>query len=307
MADDIEKLIASLESEVKQSKDEEYKESALLRLQKIAETYQGDDRMVSSLELWEQIKNQPEEVKMMTGMESLDSILGGFRPKQLIVLSGITKHGKTTFAIDMTVNLQKENPAWLPFEEPAEDLILKFKERNEEPPLFFTPMQMKDRTVTWVEKKIIEGKAKFNTKIVFIDHLHYLLEVNGGETKEQAVSRVMYDLKTLCKKWDVIIVLLAHLRKVELNKHPNLEDLKDSSAIGQVADTVMFLWRVTRKKRGSKEVEISNCAHLSIQANRRTGRTGNIKLVFHDGRYHEENWDEDLIFGSTSKKKENDW
>lgn len=304
--DDVEKLIASLEKDLRQSKDDSYREEALLRLKNIAEKYEGDDRVISSLDLWEHLQNQPEEVKMMTGIEGLDKILGGFRRKQLVVLSGITKHGKTTFAIDITVNLREQNPLWLPFEEPAEDLIIKFKERNEEPPLFFTPMQMKDRTVKWVEQKIIEGIAKFNCKVVFIDHLHYLLEVHGGETKEQAVSRVMYDLKTLAKKWDVVIVLLAHLRKVELNKHPNLEDLKDSSAIGQVADTVMFLWRVTRKKRGSKEVEISNCANLSVQANRRTGRTGNVKLVFHEGRYHEENWDDDLIFGSSNKKKD-DW
>lgn len=305
MSDDIEKLIESLKVEITKSSNEAQKEEALLRLQKIAETYSGDDQMLSSFDLWEEIKNQPEEYKMFTGINSLDNILGGFRPKQLVVLSGITKHGKTTFAMDMTSNLATEHPAWIPFEEPAEDLIFKFKERNEEPPLFYTPRQIKDRSVGWIEKKIIESKAKYGSKIIFIDHLHYLLEVKGGETKEQAVSRVMYDLKTLAKKWDIVIVLLAHLRKVELNKHPNLEDLKDSSAIGQVADTVMFLWRVTRKKRGSREVEISNCAHLSVQANRRTGRTGNVKLVFKDGRYREENWDEDLIFSSS--KKDDDW
>lgn len=295
---EIDKLIEDLGKEITQSEDDAYREDALLRLQHIALAYHGADKVISSHDLWEEVKNRPEEPKMHTGFKGLDKILDGFRPKQLVILSGITKHGKTTFAIELSVRLKEQKPLWLTFEEPAEDIIQKFVERNEEIPLFFTPQRNELYDLGWIEKKIIESIAKFGSKIVFIDHLGFVVRREYQESQEQATARTVRAFKTMAKKWNVVIVLLCHLVKIEIDTHPNLEDLKDSSAIAQEADTVMFLWRATKKKRKTKEVVITNAAYLSVQANRRTGRTGYIKLYFMDGRYEEKNWDEDMIFES---------
>jgi len=260
MSQDIEKLIASLGSEIRASTDEQYKEDALLRLQEIAAAYQGDDKVISSLELWEQVKNRPEEPKMHSGFKGLDKILDGFRPKQLVVLSGITKHGKTTFAVELSVRLKEQKPLWITLEEPAEDILQKFAERNEDIPLFYTPQRNENYKQAWIEQKLIESIAKFGSKIMFVDHLGFVVRREPHESQEQATARTVRDFKTMAKKWNVVIVLLAHLVKVEIDTHPNLEDLKDSSAIAQEADTVMFLWRATKKKRKTKEVIISNAA-----------------------------------------------
>jgi replicative DNA helicase len=289
--EEIEKLIASLNVEAKQIADKAKQEEALARLQKIAETYEGDDEVVSTEQLLEEIKSRPAEKKIMSGFSDLDDILGGFRYKQLVVLSGITKHGKTSFAIDLTIRLKDEHPMWLPFEEPAADLLQKFIDMGEEPPQFFTPKTMTENSLVWIEKKIIEARAKFDTKVVFLDHLHFILKKDQGESLEQCIGRTVRTLKQLAVKWDVVFFLITHLKKVELDKHPNLEDLKDSSAIAQEADTVIFMWRQTVKGK-SREVEITNNVNVSVQANRKTGRTGNIKLEYVRGRFLEKNWQE---------------
>ena len=70
---------------------------------------------------------------------------------------------------------------------------------------------------------------------------------------------------------------------------PTLEDLRDSSFIAQEADTVMMLWRKTHRDEDG-ELVIGNETLLSVQANRRTGSTGNVKLIFHNGRFLEKEW-----------------
>lgn len=284
---EIQSLIKSLEGEIKNVANEEYKAEALLRLQEIARTYAGEDKLVSSLELYELIRNETPQRRLLTGIAGLDAILEGFRESQLIVLSGITKHGKTSLAIELTICLKDEHPMWLPFEEPARELILKFHDRGEPPPVFYTPQKMVGNTLLWIEKKIIEAKAKFDSKVVFIDHLHYILNGNR-ENMAQEIGDTMRSLKKLAVKWNVVIVLLAHLKKTKLDQNPDLEDLKDSSSIAQEADTVMFMWRETKRERG--EVITTNNINLSVQANRRTGKTGNVKLVFKNGRFKEEDW-----------------
>lgn len=281
-----EALLKRLEKEIKDNKDQVEQGEQLSRLQQVAATYEGDDQVISSLELVEAIRNEPEQRKIMTGFEELDSILGGFREGQLIVLSGITKHGKTSMAIEFTIRLAEEHPLWLPFEEPAPELIRKFIERNVEPPLFFTPKKVMGNNLQWIENKIVESVAKYNSRIVFIDHLGFIQDTeqaHGDENMAYKIERIMRSLKRLAVKWNVVIVLLAHLTKTRLDTNPTLEDLKGSSAIGQEADTVMLLWRKTERRDG--ELVIGNSANLSIQANRRTGKTGNIKFVYMDGRF----------------------
>lgn len=294
-------LIKSLEKEIQKELQTSEKEEALLRLQEIAKVYDGEDKIISSIELLEKIKNEPPERKIMSGFPELDKILDGFRERQLIVLSGITKHGKTTMAVEFTVRLKDERPMWLPFEEPAIDLIRKFTERNEEPPFFYTPETMKGNNLEWIEQKIVEAKAKYDSKIVFIDHLGFIQDSENSRPDENMaykIERIVRSLKRLAVKWNVTIFLLAHLTKTKLDTVPTFEDLKGSAAIAQEADTVMLLWRKTERKK--KEVIITDETNLSVQANRRTGRTGNVQFMYQNGRFVETEW-------SNNPVKEEPW
>lgn len=287
---EIQSLIRSLDKEIKEVQNSAEKEAMLIRLQQVAKIYSGDDKVISSLDIAEDLAKNPPPPGIVSGFAGLDAIISGFTPKQLIVLSGITKHGKTSFAMELTIRMKEHNPVWLPFEEPAEELIQKILVRKQEVPLFFTPRRTTDRTVKWCEEKIIESIAKYGSKIVFIDHLGFITPHVGekGNGAEE-IGNVMRQLKDIAKTWGVIIVLLAHLSKVRLDKNPNLADLRGSAAIGQEADTVILIWRETKKAKDG-QIEVLNNTNISVQANRRTGRTGNVKLVFNNGRFFEQDW-----------------
>lgn len=288
MNDELTTFLNSLETEVESIEDQSKKLEAQARLEEAMSVYNGEDRLVSSLEILERIKTQPEEEKFMSGFAGLDNVLQGFRKNQLIVLAAPTKSGKTQFCIELTIRMASTNPVWIPFEESAEELVRKFYDRKEEPPLFYTPHTITGNTLDWIEKKVIEGKVKYGSRLFFIDHLHFIVPFTSDRL-DTRIGQAMRELKTIAKKNGVIIVLIAHLKKTNMQISPTLEDLRDSSFIAQEADTVLMLWRKAKRNEDG-DMEITNDTLLSVQANRRTGATGNVKMTFKDGRYYEQDW-----------------
>lgn len=278
-------FLNELEGEVKKIDSEIERTEAMVRLEKTMATYAGEDKLVSSKEILEQIKTEPEEQKFMSGFGGLDAILDGFRENQLIVIAAPTKSGKTQMCVELTIRMDNTNPVWVPFEESAKELIRKFYDRGEEPPLFYTPQNIIGNTVDWIEKRVVEGKVKYGSKLFFIDHLHFIVPFSSDRL-DTRIGQTMRDLKAVAKRNNVIIVLVAHLKKTRLDISPDLEDLRDSSFIAQEADTVIMLWRKTHRNDDG-EVEVMNNTIVSVQANRRTGNTGNMELYFDKGRFLE--------------------
>ena len=287
---DIDKIIRRLTEEIKITQESKIQTENLSRLKEIAKVYNGEGKVVSFQEIAERIKTQPEEFKMMSGWTGLDDLLKGFRLQQLVVVSALTKSGKTSLLMDLTSRMKEFNPLWFPFEESAEELIRKFLERGEEPPHAYTPEAMIGNAVDWIETKIIEAIAKFNTKMVFIDQLDFIV-VPGADSHALRVGETMRRLKNIAKKWNVTIFLICHLVKAKMSEQPTLEDLKGSSSIGQEADTVIIIWREMKKEQG--QVVITNNVNVSVQANRRTGKTGNVKMVYVNGHFIEKDWQQD--------------
>ena len=267
---------------------QELKVEELYRLEKIKEIareYDGESKVVSSQELEEIVRNRPEEEKMMTGIEGFDRLLDGFRREQLIILSAGTGVGKTTFAMELTTRLRRYRPLWLSYEQSTEELVGGFVERGEMVPEFYAPLSMTDNTKEWIENKIVEGIAKWGSNIVFIDHLHYIIPFTTAR-HDLAVGDMVRHLKHLAKKWNIVIVLISHLRKVELDKKPTVADLKDSSAIGQECDTLIMLYRE------SQNGIMTNDVAVAVQKNRKKGRLGIVKMCFDGKKFYEFEWGE---------------
>lgn len=299
---DIDVFINKLENDIKTAKDKLYEAEMMSRLKEAAKIYAGEDRVISSAELAEDIKQRPEETKIFTGINGLDGILNGFRPNQLVVIAAPTKNGKTSFCMDLTSKMKQHNPMWFPFEEGADELITKFIERGEDIPHFCVPKANTPRNLLWLEQKIIEAIVKYDSKIVFIDHLHFIVPF-AADRPDMVIGQVMRDLKTMAKRWGITIVLIAHLKKTKMEKTPELDDLRDSSFVAQEADTVILLWRQSKKEDG--QMVITNNVNVSVQANRRTGKTGNIKMVYRDGHFVESAWVDEILekaFGNLDDK-----
>ena len=284
---DIDKILERLNSEINKEKKGHEKSESLCRLKEIARVYQGEDKVIPFSDIVQRISINVDELQIMSGWKGLDDLLRGFRLQQLVVVSAATKSGKTSFLMDMTTRFKEYNPLWFAFEESADELVRKFLERDQEPPQAFTPENMTNSSMEWLESKLVESIAKHDTKVVFIDQLDFIVPFTS-ENHHLSIARTMRDLKGLAKKWNVVIFIICHLSKVKMDTQPTMEDLRGSSSISQEADTVMLLWRETKRENG--QVVITDNVNVSVQANRRFGKTGNVKMVYDNGRFLEQEW-----------------
>lgn len=281
-------FLKELEREIRHNSRELEREEQLARLQAVAESYSGPDEVISSLEMERRIRREgtPEYIK--TGIEGLDEIIHGFRKKQLVIISAPPKAGKTSFCLHLTNLLKDYNPLWIPLEQDIEEIVSVNVERGRPVPLFYAPEQNKYPALTdWIENKIVEAIAKYDTKIVFIDHLSFVRPSNTNEKERYVqVGRSVEMLREIGKRLAIPIVLVAHIRKSDPTDIPTVEDLYESGMIHQLADTVIMLWREAYKE--NKELHYSNNVLLSVQANRRHGTTGNVRFKYQNFTYLED-------------------
>jgi len=186
-------------------------------------------------------------------------------------------------------------PAWNE-EQSNEEIIEQRLDNDYSIPNFLSPSKLADNITTeWIEHRIIEGVAKYNTKFVIIDHLGYIDDFGeDGKYKREntayRVGKVMRELKNIAKRWDVIIYLSVHISQHDESQPPTRKDIKNSSDIIQECDTALFLWR-NNEGKGKKKV-YKNETMVSIQKNRRKGKNGTFGLCFNtdNGSYYESNW-----------------
>lgn len=295
----IENLITRLEREIKAAQADIHASERLEKLKNVAKIYRGEDQVISFDVIAESIRNEPEEYKIFTGWTKIDELIKGFRLQQLVVISAATKSGKTSFLMDLTARIPAENVLWLPFEESAEELIRKYIERGIAHPHGFTPSVMKGGELEWIETKIIEAIVKYDTKVVVIDQLDFIVPL-GADNHALRVGEAMRALKNLAKKWNVVIFIICHLVKTKMDTSPTMEDLKGSSSIGQEADTVILIWREAKREKG--QMTITNNTIVSVQANRRHGSTGNVTMVYNEGRFLEQEWREEVIASARAEE-----
>ena len=298
---EIDDIIAKISQEKKKAETELSDNEGLLRLQQVAATYEGEYKLIWSDDLLKEIKERPEKPVYQTGIDSLDEIIGGFREQQLITVGAHSKHGKTTFGVWLLEKMAHLNPVMVPLEQSNEEIVEQRSENGYTVPRFLSPSRLASQvTVDWIEERVIEGIAKYNTKFVLIDHLGYIdnFGPDGKYRRENLAYRigeVMRGLKTLSKRWNVVIVLLVHISQKDESKPPTLEDIKNSSDILQESDMVLMLWR---KNEQHKKVRVyENKTLVSVLANRRNGRNGNIGLSFDTktgGYQSDNNWVKDM-------------
>jgi replicative DNA helicase len=284
----IDQFLVNLQNEIQEASNEAQTAEQLARLKQVAERYNGSDALIDSRELVEIIKNQPEQLKIFTSFNGLDEIIGGFRPQQLIALGALSKSGKTQFCMELTSKQAEMNPTWFPFEEGAEELVRKFMERGEEPPKFYCPRSVHNKSLKFIELRILEAIAKYDSKIFYIDNLDWIQDAKGPD-EERLIKETVQKIKDMARDWNITIVLIVHVKKLQdPTSAPHFNDIKGSSSIYQMADTTIMLWRETKKEDG--ELVVTSNVNVSVQLNRKTGKTGNVKFIFKDGHYSEYDW-----------------
>lgn len=247
-----------------------------------------------------------------TGFIDLNKVTSGLQPSDLILLAARPSMGKTAFALNLCTNISKEgNPVIIfSLEMSSVQLIqrilaaqsmielgkikdgkldsedwIKLVDAIKE--LKKLPMYIDDTpgiTVNEMRSKLRRIKMKYQKLgAIMVDYLQ-LMSGSGGENRQMEISNISRNLKVVAREMECPLIALSQLSRgpeTREDKRPFLSDLRDSGAIEQDADIVMFLYRdfyYHRDKLAEK-----NKSELII-AKHRNGETGKIDL-FWSGEY----------------------
>jgi len=241
-------------------------------------------------------------VGLDTGFSRLNAISNGWHSPDLVIISARPATGKTAFALNLAVNLAKQNipVAFFSLEMSTEQLAMRvissmtgiysnyltkaeIHEGNWKTLLstdFNLPLYVDDTAslnLLDFKEKVRKAKKKWGIKAVFVDYLQ-LMTVYGKGNREQEISTISRTLKAMAKELDIPIIALAQLsRDVEKrNGEPRLSDLRESGAIEQDADIVIALH--------NEEPESDNPLIKVLYLKHRNGEVGFIRLQFEKGK-----------------------
>lgn len=232
-----------------------------------------DDQVVTSHELKELLSktgSAPNSFK--TGVGTLDSLMGGVEAGELIIVSGPTKMGKTLLCQTITANLARDHrhALWFSYELGPRQFLDRF---GPVLPHFYIPKAMRESTIGWIQMRCLEALRKYERlDAVFIDHLHFLVDLEKLRRPDLEIGSIVRALKrNLAIPLGIAVFLIAHIRKVPLEKELDTDDLRDSSFVAQDADATVMVWRLLKEK-GSKEY--GDMCWVKVCNHRRTGVMG---------------------------------
>ena len=253
-------------------------------------------------------KNKGAVTGIATGFLDLDYKTAGMQPSDLILLAARPSMGKTAFVLNIAQHVAiKEQKAVAIFslEMSKEQLVnrLLSLESKVNSQAIRTGNMKDDEWERLIESADSIGKSKlliddtpgigiselrskcrkfkleYNLEMVIIDYLQLMTGSGKNESRQQEISDISRSLKALARELHVPVIALSQLsRAVEQrpDHRPMLSDLRESGAIEQDADVVMFIYR---DDYYNKDTELKNVAEIII-AKQRNGAIGTINLAW---------------------------
>ncbi len=276
------------------------------------------DVLVKTVHEIEEAKDKTDDLTgVPAGYVPLDKLTSGWQKTDLIILAARPAVGKTAFCLNLALNAAMHTPEPFPVAffslemgagqlvkrllaavtEVSMDAITKGRMQEHEfvqmtqrmNKLASAPIFLDDQAalnIFELRAKARRLKQKHDIKMIIIDYLQLMQgSVDRGGNREQEISKISRDLKALAKELEVPIIALSQLnRSVESRKEskvPQLSDLRESGAIEQDADMVMFLYRPEYYGINNDEMgqPIEGETHIHI-AKHRNGSTDTVKVRF---------------------------
>jgi len=271
-----------------------------------------------TIELIEKLADRREAVTgVPTGFRDLNKITAGFHPKELVIVAARPSMGKTALCLNMSqyVGLKTDFAVgFFSMEMSKESLAIRMlcadalvdiknvrtgfigdrdlerlrlsAERlshakvylDETPALTLMEMKAKSRRL----------KMERHLDIVFVDYIQLMRAGSRFENRNQEMSYISRSLKELAKELAIPVVGISQLsrapEKMRREPRPQLSDLRESGAIEQDADVVVFIYRpemYLAPEERKQNTTLQGVAEV-IVAKQRNGPTGTIKLAFQD-------------------------
>ncbi|NLM00787.1 MAG: replicative DNA helicase [Treponema sp.] len=276
-------------------------------------TYKSLQELVSpTIENIEKIyKHRGDYTGIPAGFSDLDNMTSGFQKSELIIIGARPSIGKTALALTMAADIaiHKKIPTGFMSLEMSDmqlmqrlvameaniraDLIRNgrlsindFKQiqdaaaRMYEAPLYIidTP-NMKLLDVRAIARRL---KLQKNIQILFIDYIGLIGNENSNIPRHEQIAEISRSLKSLARELEIPVVVLSQVRRDAEGQAPGLADLRESGAIEQDADLVMFLHR-ERKSNNTEEESGGKFAPVMtklILAKQRNGPIGDIEILY---------------------------
>ncbi len=279
--------------------------------------------MYEAMERIEQLHLAGESVTgVPSGFRDLDEITAGFQPSELIIIAARPSMGKTAFVLNIAQNaaLDAKTPvAFFSLEMSKQSLLQRMltsearvdaqrlrkgKLRDDEFVQLGRAAGLLSQAPVWIDdtpaisllemrSKARRLKAENNIGMIVVDYLQLMVGPPSAENRQQEISTISRSLKALARELRVPVVALSQLSRAPEqragdNKRPQLSDLRESGAIEQDADVVMFLYRqeyydVLEGKDPTipdKDGKTSAGMAEVIIGKQRNGPTGNVTLFF---------------------------
>ena len=250
-----------------------------------------------------------------TGFTDLDSLCGGLHNSELIILAARPSMGKTAFAMNIAehVSIATQQPVlFVSLEmaclELADRLLCSAAQVNghrlrngtisqedrrrlvqKSSEISTSPLYIDDtpgRTLTEIAAVARRLKRKDGLSLVVIDYLQLIEPDNPRDPRQEQVARIARRLKMMSRELDIPVLCLAQLNRqaeVSRDNRPRLNHLRESGAIEQDADVVMFVHREEYYQTNDEDRERVKGAAEIIIAKQRNGPIGDVKLLWqHD-------------------------
>lgn len=258
-----------------------------------------------------------------TGLKALDDAICGLVAPDLFVIAARPGQGKTALALSIThhTSITHNIPClWISLEMDGTQLVRRLvsiesgidhevlrngKTSKDEYDTMRKAIDVVSKAKIFIEDKTSINirdirtranilKKKHGIKYIVIDYLQLMMSVNKTQSREQEIAEISRGLKCLAKELEIPVIALSQLsREVEKrpNKMPQLSDLRESGAIEQDADNVVFLMRPEYYKMtedvniGGIEYPVAGLTIVSIEKNRH-GPTRNLAISFRGSTMH---------------------
>ncbi len=257
--------------------------------------------------LGEMTESQDHMPGLSSGFSAVDAKITGLNKSDLLLLASRPGMGKTSFALNIALNVarsSRKTVAVFSLEMSAEQLVTRILSgealvenyrlrtgnlRETDWQKIAAAASVLNQLDIRVDDNPMLSAADMNAKcrrldnlgLVVIDYLQLMTSAgdksNRGENRQQVVSDISRMMKIMAKELNVPVICLSQLSRANEkrdDKRPMLSDLRESGAIEQDADIVMFLYRDDYYNEDSEKHNIAEC----IIAKNRHGETGKVEL-----------------------------
>lgn len=258
-------------------------------------------------------RKNSQELSIKTGFDEADTMTTGLREGELIVLAARPGCGKTSLALTIALNIAireqyKKSVLFFSLEMSSKQIMHRIASMHSKVELqklricnlnkqdlksLIMSTEKFEKTDIFIDDSPSINLLEIRTKarklkvrgfcdIIIIDYIQLMDSVEKGLIREQEISKISRGLKCLAKELKIPIIALSQLSR-ECDKRadhrPQLSDLRESGAIEQDADVVMFIHRPSLYNKD--DVSLKGIAELII-GKQRNGPTGSVKLAFEE-------------------------